>query len=166
MSQMNWPILNVGALATTLLIGLLGAMPALAEPLQIAQALDQSDVTGTNPGDIPAPIVEGIIDQNFPTRRVPGSQDGSTGDVTATVVEESERLSAELRDAYADCMASRVAVTDIPRRFARGASSTDTCISVECTQLNELMQEARSFLEGLDNAQRAQIQQGSTLQLW
>lgn len=176
MTQLNRPSLRLRrvflrrnrAIAVSLLLGLLVALPVSAEQpeaLMLAQALNQSDVTGTSPGDIPAPIIDDVIDQNSPpdeTRDNPGTRPEST----AAIVEQSRQLSAELRDAYADCVASRVAVTNVPRRFARGDASNDTCVSVECTQLNELMQEARQFLNSLSTTQRSQIQQSHTLRLW
>lgn len=151
------------AIALSVMAGMLLTLPALAEqPLLLAQ----SDVSGTNPGDIPSPIVEGVIDQEQPDDDEDAETPGTRPETSAEIVEESRQLSVELRDAYADCLASRVAVTNLPRRFARSAVSSDTCVSVECTELNELVQEARQFLNSLNTTQRAQIQQSNTLRLW
>jgi hypothetical protein len=151
------------AIALSVMAGMLLPLPALAEQPRL---LAQSDVSGTSPGDIPAPIVDGVIDQDEPDDDEDGETPGTRPETSAEIVEESRQLSVELRDAYADCLASRVAVTNVPRRFARAAVSSDTCVSVECTQLNELVQEARQFLNSLNNTQRAEIQQSNVLRLW
>jgi hypothetical protein len=130
----------------------LGTGLAVAQPISpetsLLLAQNQSDVTGTNVGDPPAPIVPGqitVIDQ--------------------ATVDEAQQIANEIDDAYADCIASQEALRNAPRRFALGPGP-DICTTPECEYLNLLLEEARIFLDSLTAAEREALAESYSLQLW
>ncbi len=112
----------------------------------IAQNL--SDVTGTNVGDIPAPTVN----------EVPAIPD--------EVVATAQQLAEDLENAYAECAAATAAAPSTPRRFARGTAPDEVCTNPACDRYTQLVQQARTFLNSLDAAQREQLQQRASSRLW
>ena len=114
-------------------------------------AQNQSDVTGTNPGDIPFPLT--------------GDDDGD-GHSTNEIQQTAERLSQDLEEAYAECIASQAAIADVPRRFSLGAPSNTPCISVECAALEAVLLDVRLFLSNLTELEREALQRDPSLRLW
>jgi hypothetical protein len=124
---------------------------ASANPsIQIIAQLNQSDVTGTNVGDIVAPIV---LDED------------TIEGLDPATLQTAQQLSQDLEEAYAACQASRATAANTPRRFARGSAATEVCTSPDCDRLNSLMQQARTFLNSLNDEDAAQIR-STGFQLW
>jgi len=59
-----------------------------------------------------------------------------------------------------------VAAVNLPRRFARGPATQTVCVSQECQTLRVVTQQAKEFLQSLDQAQRDRLRQVQALQLW
>jgi hypothetical protein len=146
-------VLALSVVAAIAVVGLQGSpatatpsYPGSSQPLLIAQ--NQSDVTGGNSGDLPAPIVPGevpVIDQ--------------------ATVDVARQLADDLDDAYAKCLESREALRNAPRRFALGPEP-EICITQECEYLNQVMEEARIFLNSLSTAEQEALRESYSLQLW
>lgn len=142
--------IRIGLLGLGLFILGLGT-PGLAQevPSYLAQN-NQSDVGGTNVGDLTNPSVDGLGDPVL---------DEET-------INMARQFSDELERAYADCVASQEAIAQVPRRFARGPAPDVACVSVACEQLNQLMAEVRTFLSTLNSEQVEQLQRNPALRLW
>jgi hypothetical protein len=82
------------------------------------------------------------------------------------VLDAAERISRDLGRARIACADSKVAAANLPRRFARGPATNAVCVSQECQTLRVVTQQARTFLQSLDDAQRDRLRQIQALQLW
>jgi hypothetical protein len=109
---------------------------------------NQSDITGTNVWNNTAPIF------------APGQP------LNPELISTARRFSQDLNDAYAACTASANAAANAPRRFARGAENPNAvCNSPECQRLNLLINDAKTFLNGLDSSQLQQLK-ASNVRIW
>jgi len=107
-----------------------------------------SDNTGTNVWNNTAPI--------FAPDRL----------VDPEIISTARQFSQSLDDAYRACVASANAAANAPRRFARGTEAPNVvCNSPECQRLNSLINESRTFLNGLDSSQLQQLR-ASDVRVW
>lgn len=132
--------------------GLIGLVPLVLSPGAIAQEFPNgngSDNTGTT---VTEPAIE--------------TRDGAENFVDQDVLDAAERFSTQLGNARIACADSRVAAVNLPRRFARGPATQAVCVSQECQTLRVVTQQAKEFLQSLDEAQRDRLRQVQALQLW
>ncbi|NJR37507.1 MAG: hypothetical protein HC781_00035 [Leptolyngbyaceae cyanobacterium CSU_1_4] len=132
--------------------GCLSLLPFIILPGAIAQELpngNASDNTGTT---VTEPTLE--------------TRDGDENFVDQDVLDAAERFSTQLGNARIACADSRVAAANLPRRFARGPVTQTVCVSQECQTLRVVTQQAKEFLQSLDQAQRDRLRQIQALQLW
>ncbi|MCU0565299.1 MAG: hypothetical protein MUF49_01720 [Oculatellaceae cyanobacterium Prado106] len=94
------------------------------------------------------------------------TRDEENNFIDQEVLEAAERLSQDLGRARIACAESRVAAANLPRRFARGPVTEVICISRDCETLRVVTEQARTFLQSLNEAQREQIRQAQAFQLW
>jgi hypothetical protein len=100
-------------------------------PASAQQAPNQSDITGGNIFNNPAPIFE------------------NDGKLDPGIVNNARRLSQELGEASSRCCTASAPVG--PRRFARSpGNSNQACNSPSCEQLNSLVQETKVFLDDVN----------------
>lgn len=126
---------------TVLISGIVVASPGMAQS-------NQSDITGTN-------VFESYAPDFF-------ELEGLDPELAA----RAEELSQELDEANQACIDSRAAVANQPRRFARGAQHSNAlCISSECVQLNQLIEEARAFIAQVE-AQIEDVNQAVDTRTW
>jgi hypothetical protein len=129
------------------LMGLMVIVPgAIAQELPNGNGSDNSGTTVTEPSIETRDEIESFLEQD--------------------VLDAAEQLSRELGKAKIACADSRVAALNLPRRFARGAATNAVCVSQECQTLRVVTQQARTFLQSLDQAQRDRLRQIQALQLW
>ena len=122
------------------------SVTVLASP-SMAQS-NQSDITGTN-------VFESYAPDFFELE-----------ELDPELAARAEELSQELEEANQACIDSRVAVTNQPRRFARGPRHSNAdCISPECLRLNQLTEEARAFLAQVE-AQIEEVNQAVDSRTW
>lgn len=122
MNARKWTGLVIGL---SLLGNGLVAVPALANPP------NQSDITGTNIWNSPAPIFE------------------EGGELDPAILERAQRLDRELGEAAARCC--NTATPRGPRRFARQPRDPNVaCANPECERLDELVRETEVFLDEVD----------------
>lgn len=142
-----------GLIISHLLIGgLISLMPLAMTSQAIAQELPNgngSDNTGTT---VTEPAIQ--------------TRDGDENFIDQDVLDAAERFSTELGKARIACADSRVAAANLPRRFARGPATQTVCVSQECQTLRVVTQQAKEFLQSLDQAQRDRLRQTQALQLW
>jgi hypothetical protein len=110
---------------------------------------NQSDNSGTT-----------VVEPSIETR------EGDESFLDQDVLEAAERISRDLGQARIACADSKVAAVNLPRRFARGPVTNEVCVSQECLTLRVVTQQAREFLQSLDDAQRDRLRQVQALQLW
>jgi hypothetical protein len=149
MSGRNFGGLTMGGL---IIGGLISLMPLVLLPGAIAQEIPGgtgSDNTGTT---VTEPAIQ--------------TRDGDENFVEQDVLDAAERFSTELGKARIACADSRVAAANLPRRFARGPVTQTVCVSQECQTLRVVTQQAKEFLQSLDQAQRDRLRQVQALQLW
>jgi hypothetical protein len=94
------------------------------------------------------------------------TRDGNESFIDQEVLDAAERISRDLGKARIACADSKVAAANLPRRFARGPATNVVCVSQECQTLRVVTQQARTFLQSLDEAQRDRLRQVQALQLW
>jgi hypothetical protein len=136
-----------GMMVTLITSGLVSLMPlgrALAQTPP-----NESDNSGTT-----------VTEPSFETR------DGNESFLDQDVLDAAERISRDLGKARIACADSKVAAANLPRRFARGPATNAVCVSQECQTLRVVTQQARTFLQSLDEAQRDRLRQVQALQLW
>lgn len=149
MSGRKFGGLSIGGL---MIGGLVSLMPLVLSPGAIAQDLPNgngSDNTGTT-----------VTEPDVQTR------DGDENFIEQEVLDAAERLSRELGKARIACVDSRVAAANLPRRFARGPVTQEVCVSQECQTLRVVTEQAKEFLQSLDQVQRDRLRQVQALQLW
>jgi hypothetical protein len=110
---------------------------------------NQSDNSGTT-----------VVEPSIETR------EGDESFLDQEVLDAAERISRDLGKARIACADSKVAALNLPRRFARGPVTNEVCVSQECLTLRVVTQQAREFLQSLDDAQRDRLRQVQALQLW
>jgi hypothetical protein len=138
-----------------LILGLTDAASTQSRDIRIAQLTNQSDTSGTNVGDIPAP-------------RIIAPASATATVIDATTVQMAQQISQDLETAYENCVASR-SIANTPRRFARGPGNANTSCasSAECDRLTRLMAEAQAFLNTLTRTQAEQLRNNNPdLRLW
>lgn len=141
-----------GSIGGLIVGGLIGLMPLVLSTEAIAQDLpggNSSDNSGTN-----------VTEPNIQMR------EGAENFLEQEVLDAAERLSRELGKARIACVESRTVALNLPRRFARGPVSQEICVSQECQTLRVVTQQAKEFLQSLDQAQRDRLRQVQALQLW
>ncbi|MBD1925832.1 hypothetical protein H6F74_05975 [Trichocoleus sp. FACHB-90] len=110
---------------------------------------NQSDNTGTNIWNNTAPRF------------------GSGSKLDPEIINTARRLSKDLDDAYAACVASAEAFAKLPRRFARGAAiSPVDCNTPECQRLNSLLEETKRFISSLDSLEAERLRASGALEIW
>jgi hypothetical protein len=126
-----------------------GGFTALMPLNQAWAQPNQSDNSGTT-----------VVEPSIETR------DGNESFLDQEVLDAAERISRDLGKARIACADSKVAAVNLPRRFARGPVTNEVCVSQECLTLRVVTQQAREFLQSLDEAQRDRLRQVQALQLW
>jgi len=132
--------------------GLISFAPLMLSPGAIAQEFpngNDSDNSGTT---VTEPAIQ--------------TRDGNENSIDQDVLDAAERFSTQLGQARIACADSRVAAANLPRRFARGPATQTVCVSQECQTLRVVTQQAKEFLQSLDQAQRDRLRQVQALQLW
>jgi hypothetical protein len=132
----------------TLIVGGLVTLTPLGKALAQTPP-NQSDNSGTT---VTEPSVE--------------TRDGNENFIDQEVLDSAERISRELGKARIACADSKVAAANAPRRFARGPATHEVCVSQECLTLRVVTQQAREFLQSLNEVQRDRLRQVQALQLW
>jgi hypothetical protein len=141
--------LMVGGLIGLMTI-VLGAI--IIAPSAIAQELPNGNGSDNSGTTVTEPTLE--------------TRDENESFLEQDVLDAAENLSRELGKAKIACADSRVAAVNLPRRFARGLPTNAICVSQECQTLRVVTQQARTFLQSLDQAQRDRLRQIQALQLW
>lgn len=136
-------------IAKGMTIAAVGGFTALMPLSQVWAQPNQSDNSGTT-----------VVEPSIETR------DGNESFLDQDVLDAAERISRDLGQARIACADSKVAAVNLPRRFARGPVTNEVCVSQECLTLRVVTQQAREFLQSLDEAQRDRLRQVQALQLW
>ena len=132
--------------------GLISLVPLVVSPGAIAQEFPNGNGSDNSGPTVTEPAIQ--------------TRDGNENFIDQDVLDAAERLSSELGKARIACADSRVAAANLPRRFARGPATQTVCVSQECQSLRVATQQAKEFLQSLDQAQRDRLHQVQALQLW
>lgn len=117
----------------------------ISSPTQ-AQVSNQSDTSGTNVFNNPAP------------------QFGSGGQVNPAIVNTATQTSQELRSSQEAFNAAQQAAAQVTRRFASGTAD-QVCENPASARLNQAVDAARAFLERL-NGEPAQPASNPASRIW
>ncbi len=132
--------------------GLISLAPLMLSPGAIAQEFPNGNGSDNTGPTVTEPAIQ--------------TRDGNENFVDQDVLDAAERFSTQLGNARIACADSRVAAVNLPRRFARGPATQTVCVSQECQTLRVVTQQAKEFLQSLDQAQRDRLRQVQALQLW
>ncbi|MBK4728413.1 hypothetical protein JJD41_00710 [Oxynema sp. CENA135] len=137
------PIKFLGwAIASCVLVGTLASLSAIANPP------NQSDITGTH-----------IWNNTVP------QLGGETSSIDPQVLARASELASEIDSAKADYEAAERAAAEEPRRFARRQSRAE-CVNPYAERLNRLVEEARVFLDSIDEEQANILRGGPESRPW